>query len=183
MTLARHRLATFWALVWGSPFGRWSFIVLAVVIATAALMEPFLGALCSFAWLGLSGLVWCGLALSTLVEAYRDRRFWTAVYAPIVALCAVVALSLPSVWLGGRLHAYIVLAENYSSYSKEAAAESIKASPKVLMWSYGGWLSDEEMIVWDMSDQPEQRAPALMGGGTATCHRLIGHYYDCGIWF
>ena len=97
------------------------------------------------------------------------------------ALFAAIALLWPVIWLGGRLHVYAVLAFNYGSYQHQADLEMRKEVPRFLMWEYGGFLDNAEAIVWDGTEQPARRLVREEHVQVATCSRLIGYYYDCGM--
>jgi hypothetical protein len=50
------------------------------------------------------------------------------------------------------------------------------------IWAFarGGFLSNEEDIVYDPQDRPEGRSVELLGAKLANCERLWSHYYSCG---
>jgi hypothetical protein len=186
MAALRSHLAAFWDL----PMAKWLIGAFFLPLALFALFEPFLAILVFLMFglpcLGLAWLVVCGSSVTGGRATAGKVGGWLrpiclALGLPLGALGLAVLLLWPAVWLGGKVHVYGVLVANYSAYSAETDVEMRKARPKVVVWSYGGFLDNEEAIVWDAHDQPARRLVREVGAQVATCSPLIGHYFDCGM--
>ncbi|RVU03595.1 hypothetical protein EOE18_14835 [Novosphingobium umbonatum] len=189
MTALRSHLAAFWAMFWGCPYGKWvSFLVISVFTLFLALYGIIAIFLSIPLLLGF-GLTWLVLAVQSLRDSWQEaksiasyRALWLkGVSIPLLTLATGVALLWPALFLGSRLKTYIVLAAHYVSYERAVAVELAKPHPRQLLWDYDGFLDNTNAIVWDGTGHPAKRLIKEEGADIATCSRLIGDYYDCGI--
>lgn len=162
-----------------------SFFVVAAVVSV-----DLVAVLILIGWLIVLAIAALAILCSAIWRAWSDRDQpgvnVIPIVAPLLAGAAFACLVWPLSWGAHKTHVYGILLANWPSYEKAVAQNQLRSSVDhngVLVWTYGGWLDDDEDIVWDSLDRPERDVEQKMSGGSVSCHRLMYHYYDCGIWF
>lgn len=148
----------------------------------------------------MAGIIAWGILLAarSLKIAWLGGSDGVSAFVPLLGFGAsallLTVLFRPAIQFGGYMQAQVVLALHHADYHR-IIADPEKLSPadakrflvqvrgdrqdRIIAFGYGGFLSIDRDIVYDVRGQPERRAVALLKATSANCWQLRGHFYDC----